>query len=311
MQPVLSCALRMLMGHDHFDEDALARMATEIRDDPAVMEVFPDSDAEELPFESPLLSQADTEALLAALDGTGIEVTAESNNRHRIGNAPLRIVTDPAGVEDHVDAACIDGLDPRQWALLRQLQRPGERSPFVVAGAEQDGFRVLLCAWLDAGRAMVPSSFADLKARVVAWDGTEPDAGLWHTVRGDLEEQARSLVNLQAARAADIRKCAANDQVNAARLRLTEELGRLLVCFSPDTDDLNGKFHRLGQEATPTATRLRRVFQRLGSYPNWSDRHLSEIRAAHADLRPTQITSRRTGRELDAALDDPRWPITG
>jgi hypothetical protein len=49
-----------------------------------------------------------------------------------------------------------------------------------------------------------------------------------------------------------------------------EELSRLLVCSPPDSDDLNGKFHRLASEVTPTAGRLKIVFDRLGAYPDWS-----------------------------------------
>jgi hypothetical protein len=68
-------------------------------------------------------------------------------------------------------------------------------------------------------------------------------------------------------------------QREAARLRLIEELGRLLVCYAPDIDDLNGRFHRLASEATPTANRLKTVFNRLGAYPDWDMEHLAELRS--------------------------------
>jgi hypothetical protein len=93
----------------------------------------------------------------------------------------------------------------------------------------------------------------------------------------------------------------------AARLRLIEELGRLLVCSPPDTDHLNGKFHRLASEATPTAERLRIVFNRLGAHPEWGADHLAGLRAFRNDLSSAQTRARLTGRELDAALADPRW----
>jgi hypothetical protein len=48
-------------------------------------------------------------------------------------------------------------------------------------------------------------------------------------------------------------------QIAAAKLRLQEELGRFLICTEPDTDDLNGKLHRMTQDRTATAERLRRV----------------------------------------------------
>lgn len=83
----------------------------------------------------------------------------------------------------------------------------------------------------------------------------------------------------------------------------------MLICFPPDTDDLNGKFHRLASEATPTADRLRSVYRRLGAYPDWSVGHLADLRAFRDDLSPAQKKTRLTGRELDAALADPRWEV--
>lgn len=92
-------------------------------------------------------------------------------------------------------------------------------------------------------------------------------------------------------------------------MRLIEELGRFLICFPPDIDDLNGKFHRLASEATPTADRLKSVYKRLGAYPDWNPGHLTDSRAFRNDLSPAQTKTRLTGRELDAALADPRWEI--
>ena len=99
-------------------------------------------------------------------------------------------------------------------------------------------------------------------------------------------------------------------QRQAARLRVIEELGRLLICFPPDTDDQNGKFHRLASEPTPTAERLKVVFNRLGgTYPDWDLDHLAELRAFRNSLTPAQVRTRLTGRELEAALMDPRWEL--
>ena len=112
-----------------------------------------------------------------------------------------------------------------------------------------------------------------------------------------------------AARATAAVERAQQAQLVAARLRLVEELGRTLVCFDPVTDDLNSRFHRLATEANPTAHRLARVFHRLGGYPEWTERHCSDLRANRDGLSPVQLATRRTGRELDAALDDPRWVV--
>ena len=131
----------------------------------------------------------------------------------------------------------------------------------------------------------------------------------WNTERIALENQAHTLVERLAARAQAINDREKQQQREAARLRLIEELGRLLVCYAPDIDDLNGKFHRLASEATPTSTRLKAVFNRLGAYPDWDAEHLAELRSFRNSMSPSQIKSRLTGSELDAALADPRWEV--
>jgi hypothetical protein len=309
MQPVLSRAMRMLAGRERIDENVLAAVAREIEKDPTIVEAFPDEDAEELPPEPSLVEPQDVEALLDALDGTGIEVHAETNARHIIGDGPLRIVTDAGAISLHPEAACIDGLDARQWGLLRQLQRPGERLPLLLVRAESGAFKTIVCAWVGPNGLEGIHSFADVKRLVADWGGDEPSVDAWNTARMTLENQARAVVEQMVARAKAINEREKQQQREAARLRLIEELGRLLVCYSPDTDDLNGKFHRLASEATPTATRLKVVFNRLGGYPDWDAEHLVELRSFQSSMSPSQIMARLTGRELDAALADPRWEV--
>ena len=153
------------------------------------------------------------------------------------------------------------------------------------------------------------NSFADVKKLVAEWDGEEPPVDAWNAARMTLESEARAVVDQLAARARAINEREKQQQREAARLRLIEELGRLLVCYAPDTDDLNGKFHRLASEATPTATRLKAVFSRLGAYPDWDADHLAELRSFRNGMSPSQKKSRLTGSELDAALADPRWEV--
>jgi hypothetical protein len=309
MQPVLSLAMRMLAGRDHIDEELLADLARKIENDPTVTEAFPDDDPSDLPVERSLVGPRDTEVLLAALDGTGIEIRAETNTRHLIGDGPLRIVTDASAVPSHLEAACVDGPDARQWALLRQLQRPGERLPLLLVSVETDAFKVNTCGWVGPQGMRDVNSFADVRQLVAEWDGSEPPPEAWNVARIALESRARASIEQSRLRAKAIISHERGQQREAARLRVTDELGRLLVCFAPDTDDLNGKFHRLASEATPTADRLKAVYNRLGAYPDWDSDHLADLRGFRDTLAPTQVKSRLTGRELDAALADPRWEI--
>jgi len=307
MQPVLSRALRMLMGRDHLDENALARAADEIRQDPTLMQAFPEDEPAELAAEPPLVRPEDTEALLAALDGSGVAVVAETNSRHRIGTGPLQIVTTAAAVADHPDAATLDGLDPRQWALLRQLQRPGERLPLCVAEANDGPFRAMLCGWVDRHGMTEVRSLAEMRSLIAGWDGSEPPATEWNAARISLEGRAAVVIQNLRLRASAVVAEMRQQQLEAARHRLIEELGRLLICSEPDTDDLNGKLYRLASQSTPTATRLKRVMARLGGYPEWGHLHIAALREFRETLNGAQVRVRLTGQVLDAALDDPRW----
>lgn len=310
MQPVLSQALRMLIGRAEVDEEALARAADEIKADPTLMGAFPEDKPVPLDAENGLISLQDTEALLAALDGTGVRVTAESNTLHRIGDGPLRLVTHPSAVTASAEAACVDGLDRRQHAIPRQLLQPGERLPLLLVSAEKDAFRVALCAWLGHAGLQEVKSFADLKSFVLNWDGLEVPLGAWQAARTQLRLTAQANVAEMRGRAAIQATTMKTAQIDAARLRLVDELGRLLMCFEPDTDDLNGKFHRLASDQTPTAHRLQNVFRRLGAYPDWEAHQIADLRAFRSELAPNQIKTRLTGREVDAALADPRWEFS-
>lgn len=307
MQPVLSQALRMLIGREEVDEEALARAADEIRANPTLMQAFPEDEPVPMAVEAGLVSASDTEALLAALDGTGVRVTAESNALFQIGDGLFRLVTHPAAITATPEAACVDGLDQRQHALWRQLQQPGERLPLLLVSAEAGAFRVTLCAWFGGEEMREVRSLAGLKALVAGWDGREAPTGAWQTARASLRIRAKKILAEMTDRAATAITSKAVAQTEAARLRLVDELGRFLICFHPDSDDLNGKFHRLASEQTPTAHRLQSVFGRLGGYPDWESHHLMELREFRANLGPSQIKTRLTGRELDAALADPRW----
>ncbi|MBB5688603.1 superfamily II DNA or RNA helicase/DNA-binding transcriptional ArsR family regulator [Roseomonas alkaliterrae] len=309
MQPVLSQAIRMLIGKEHVDEEALAKAAEAIRKNPAVMQAFPEDEPAALQAEEGLFRPEQVETLLSALEGTGIRVKAESNTVHLIGTGPLRIVTHPSGVVAHPEASCVDGLDARQWRLLRELQQPGERLPLVLASAEEGAFRAVVCGWVSAEGLHEVRSFADLQALMVDWDGQEPPNGAWKTARLQLAAKARQHVSELAQRCAAAAAVSRVAQAEAARLRLIEELGRTLICFEPDTNDLNGKFHRLATERTATAERLQHVYGRLGGYPEWDEFQLADLREFRTGLTGNQVKTRLTGRELDAAMADPRWAL--
>ena len=121
--------------------------------------------------------------------------------------------------------------------------------------------------------------------------------------------QAGRLVDEAVERSERLRRLSVQGQREAARLRLIEELGRILICFEPDLEDLNGKLYRLMSEHTATADRLKLAYSRLGGYPEWEPFQIQQLRAFRATLPVNQVRARLTGRELDAALADPRWQV--
>ena len=125
MQPVLSQAIRMLIGREPVSEETLAKAAESIRSDPALSETFTEDEPVDPACGPELFRIEDTETLLSALDGTGISVKAEqSNSIHLIGDGPLRIVTHRSGIVPDPNATQIDGLDVRQWDMCGCFNNP-------------------------------------------------------------------------------------------------------------------------------------------------------------------------------------------
>jgi hypothetical protein len=179
--------------------------------------------------------------------------------------------------------------------------------PLCVAEAEDGPFRVILCAWVDRQGVTEIRSLSEMRSLIDGWDGSEPSPSVWSATQVSLEGCATKILQDMRQLAVGVETEMRQQQLEAARLRLLDELGRTLICFEPDTDDLNGKFYRLASQSTPTATRLRRVMERLGNYPDWDLRHIVSLRDFRETLNGSQLKARLTGRELDAALDDPRW----
>jgi hypothetical protein len=94
----------------------------------------------------------------------------------------------------------VNGLDPRQHAMSRQLQQPGERLPLLLVSVEAGAFRVTLCAWLGSAGMQEVRSFVDLKALVASWDGNEVPTSAWQAAGAKLRLAAQSKVAEMAGR---------------------------------------------------------------------------------------------------------------
>ena len=309
MQPVLSRAMRMLLGREHFDETELETLAKQIKADPSLMEPFADDDELDTHVATPLVAKDNLGLLIDALEGSGIRTKPISGAIVELTEPGLRIAMRPKGLTEDMLVTYLDGLNPTLRRFAHQLWRAGERMPLVLGTAEIGAFRSVHAAWVGSEGVKRIRNFAELLELVAAWNGTSPAVDDWlsaqRSVRAEARQQVEAMMKLAALRVATIRA----QQVAAAKLRLQEELGRFLICAEPDTDDLNGKLHGMTQDRTATAERLRRVFHRLGGYPDWPVAKLLALRSLRDNMTANQIKTRLTGRELDAAMDDPRWAV--
>ena len=307
MQPVLSRAMRMLLGREHFDETELEKLTAQIKADPTLMEPFADDEDIDTHVDTPLVAKSDLSLLINALEGSGLQTKTISNTVVEVIEPGLRIALHPSGLTDDAVASYLDGLNPILRRLAHELWRPGERMPLVLGTAESGAFRVVKPVWVKPDGVHHLRNFTELHELAMAWDGVSPPLDVWlsaeRAVRAEARRKLEDMANLAATRVSTIR----SDQIAAAKFRLQEELGRFLICIAPDTDDLNGKLHRMTQDRNATAERLQRVFYRLGEYPDWSLPKLEALREWRDAMSANQIKTRLTGRELDAAMDDPRW----
>ncbi len=309
MQPVLSLAMRMLAGRERFHAEELEREARRIESEPALREAFVEEIEPYPPSAPPLVSRAVVRQLPDRLINSGVPVQAVSNLVFEVGEAGLRMTLEPEGLIGDPTVCWLDGLDARVRAFARSLSRPGERLPLVVATVERGAFRVAHALWVGENGARELRDAADLQALIDRWGGQPPSIEAWLAAEKIARSAARAAVDELEAGACQKRDTMVEAQHEAARLRLTEELGRFLACSAPFPDDLNDRFHRLMMLNNPTADRLQRVFHRLAAYPTWSAGQVERFRMERAVLTGNQIKARLTGTGLDAALHDPRWEV--
>jgi hypothetical protein len=110
------------------------------------------------------------------------------------------------------------------------------------------------------------------------------------------------------AREAEKKECEGiANQISAARMRLTLELGRYLICLGNGSTDLSGTRSLLAQRDTQASQRIAAVMEKLGGQPSWDSEILQELEEFYGRLSEGQRQGRLMFNELDAALNDPRW----
>ncbi len=310
MQPVLARARRMLLGQDPEDLAALDEEAERAKDDPLIMEAYQEDTEVPNPIASPCATRGDLQRALETLPDPYRVSKRKRTSALRLSGPGMRkrsYAINLEALEDDTSLLPLSPFDDGLRAIGDGLSRAGERTPLVLGSAANGAFRRTLAYWVTGGGWQAVESMADLEARIATWDGQLAEAETWLQATQTARSAAMEDVRQMESRALDKEHLAFKHQVQAARLRLTSELGRYLVCLGEGTGDLNAVLHQHLARDLPGAARLRECFERLGGYPTWDMETLRELEAYSRHLTEDQRRARLMGSELQAALDDPRW----
>ena len=97
--------------------------------------------------------------------------------------------------------------------------------------------------WVGHGSDEVVDRIERLEALLGMWDGGVAESRCWIDAETRAKCVARESVEAMIERAALEERVGLERQVAAAKLRLTRELGRFLLCLVPEALDLNQVFH--------------------------------------------------------------------
>jgi len=312
MQPVLAAARRMLMGQDRMDLSALEQAAAQAERDTVLGETYVQSEAVALASLRPAVARADLVAALSRLDGSfGFKATANaSRGTHGVsgpGVPKVTFSTQVSTLERDRAVRPLSSFDAVVRQLADALVRPGERLPLVAGTCQRGAFRSTRMKWIGADGERSVESMEDLNGLVDEWDGRYPDPATWLRVDTELRKAAERDVVEMERRAAERERAGLACQVEAARLRLMNELGRYLACVDPEVDDLNQLLYDQITRDIATSSRLQQCLDKLGGYPQWDDQLRRDAKQLATVLTDNQRKARLMGKELDAALQDPRF----
>lgn len=313
MQPVLARARRMLLGQEAVDTTVLEEEAAKAEQDHLTKETYLDGDVAVAAGEEPPVVRADLEEALQAIPPESGITVRRKGTRFTLSGPGLKKAVVSVHLEDLERDHTILPLTPEcsvARTIAGHLSRPWERHPLVIGSCQRGAFRVSVACWVSSGGVVPIRTLRELKELLKKWSGESPDPGAWLAAQKAAEVDARRAVEemLILAEQRQARGLAA--QREAARERLLRELGRYLACLGGGTQDLNGLLHAMIQRGGAVAQRLLQAYQRLGGYPVWPDELVWEVSAWVASLTENHRQARLLGRELDAALQDPRWVAT-
>jgi superfamily II DNA or RNA helicase len=312
MQPVLARAQTMLNRPKEFSIDDLERIAVEVEANYLNAEAYLDSDAVSLKPANPPVSRADILAALEMLRPEfGLQVTHSPTKAalsiKGLGGKSSQFALSDQALDADSAARPLTALSPEVVQLADQLTRPGETLPLVIGSYRAGAFRRSCAFWVAEDGIEPLTTFAGLRALVDAWEGKLPapekiTAAVQHAQR-EAEKQVRAI----EMRARKVEQCNLVAQREAAALRLSREVARLLRCLDPSAADLAQLAEAQAARPGPLAERIRQAKQRLGGKFAWTEQTRWELQQFLKDLTPNDKQSRLSGSSLDAAFADYRW----
>jgi len=310
MQPVLAQARRILTGQGNGTLD-LNAAAISANADQLARETYLESDAVASNIPAPALRREDLLLALTQSDATS-GLTAEE-----IGVGQVRIegdvvppitfgATSTALEHDH-SVVPLSPFSPAIRQIAESLARVEERFPLVMASHAIGAFRSTVAYWVAPHDIVSIARVEQLRQHLAGWDGQLPDSLRWFQTRTSASAEAKEMATTMAAQAEMRVQEGLRAQHAAARLRLIREVGRYLVCANPSDSDLNHVWYVEMRRSTQTAQRLKRCHVRLGDYVEWNEDILAELLSFENQISDQQRRARLIGKEIDAALNDPRW----
>jgi superfamily II DNA or RNA helicase len=310
MQPVLALARKMLLGQEPEDLEALDREAALAEQDALITETYrEDTEAPAPPAAAPINRQGLLDALEALPEPFRVK-RVKGGGVLRVSGPGLRkrgYSVETRALEEDSEVLPLSPLDDGLRAIADGLARSGERTPLVLGVAASGGFRRVVAYWIEASTSRPIATFDELQAAIAGWDGGPASADLWLQTSELAKREAEAAVAQMQARAVEKEQRGLARQVEAAKIRLTNELGRYLVCFGEGTGALDDLFYRQMKSDMQGASRLLECYGRLGGYPKWDGDTLRDLATFDDDLPEEKRQIRKAGSQLQAALEDPRW----
>ena len=312
MQPVLARAQAMLSNPSQFSVQELERFASEAEKNFLNAETYLVSEAIPVDQHVPAITRAD---LVFALEALQPELGVYMAGKIDKGTATLKgltakpihlAFTNPA-LDADICARPFTALSTEVVQIADHLTRPGETLPLVVGSARAGAFRCSCSFWVAQTGAEPINSFFSLCARVDEWDGTMPAPEKITAAAKHAQQEAERQVRALESHASKIEEANLAAQRDAAALRLTREVGRLLRCLDSSAVDLNQLALAQAARTGPLAERIRKAKDLLGGKFDWNPQLVWELAQFIRDLTPNDKRSRLSGSSIDAAFADHRW----